>query len=274
MTTNANVRGRRHARAGVVLTSFSVLAAVLATSAVTTPAEALITAITTPYTASAAPPSTEPTVKQLVTGLQGASGSTVGPGRDLFVTEGLTGRILRVDRKTGEVTTFATGLPKRILGVGGVVDVAFIDTTAYALVTMVGPDVGGTNVVGIYRIDDADSFTVIADLGAFGLSHPPNTPFTIPTGVHFALEVYRGKFLVTDGNHNRVLRVTPDGKVSELVAFDNIVPTGLEDRGKIVYMAQAGPLPHLPEDGKVGVVPAEVAVSDGGGIRRAPTGGC
>jgi hypothetical protein len=33
--------------------------------------------------------------------------------------------------------------------------------------------------------------------------------------------------------------------------FGNIVPTGLEVRGRTIYMAEAGPVPHLPENGKV-----------------------
>jgi hypothetical protein len=40
-------------------------------------------------------------------------------------------------------------------------------------------------------------------------------------------------------------------EVTELVAFDNIVPTGLAVSGNTVYMAEAGPVPHEPEDGKV-----------------------
>lgn len=36
-----------------------------------------------------------------------------------------------------------------------------------------------------------------------------------------------------------------------LIAFDNIVPTGLALLGNIVLMAQAGPVPHLPEDGRI-----------------------
>jgi hypothetical protein len=71
------------------------------------------------------------------------------------------------------------------------------------------------------------------------------------SGVQYALETYRGGFLVTDGHHNRVLRVTLDGEVTELIAFDNIVPTGLAVAGHTVYMAEAGPVPHLPQDGKV-----------------------
>jgi hypothetical protein len=65
------------------------------------------------------------------------------------------------------------------------------------------------------------------------------------------IETYRGGFLVTDGHHNRVLWVTLDGEVTELIAFDNIVPTGLAVSGYLVYMAEAGPVPHESEDGEV-----------------------
>lgn len=212
---------------------------------------AALIAMITPFAGSAAPPSGGLNPAQLLTGLEGGSGSTVGPGGALYVTETNAGRISRVDPKTGDITTFASGLPKSIVGLGGAMDVAFIGTTAYALVTLVGPDVGGSDVVGIYRVDGPDSFTVVADIGAFALSNPPVTPFDIPTGVQYALETYRGGFLVTDGHHNRVLRVTLDGEVTELIAFGNIVPTGLAVSGNTVYMAEAGPVPHEPEDGKV-----------------------
>jgi hypothetical protein len=208
-------------------------------------------AMITPFAGSAAPPSGGLNPAQLLAGLEGGSGSTVGPGGALYVTETNAGRISRVDPKTGDITTFASGLPKSIVGLGGAMDVAFIGSTAYALVTLVGPDVGGTDVVGIYRVDGPDSFTVVADIGAFALSNPPVTPFDVPTGVQYALETYRGGFLVTDGHHNRVLRVTLDGEVTELIAFGNIVPTGLAVSGNTVYMAEAGPVPHEPEDGKV-----------------------
>ena len=204
-----------------------------------------------------------PTATLLVTGLASGSGSTVGPGGALFVTEGAAGRISRVDPKTGQVTTFASGLPPFIVGIGGAMDVAFIGSTAYVLVTLVGPDVGGSDVVGIYRIDGPNSFTVIADIGAFSLAHPPATPFFVPTGVQYALEAYRGGFLVTDGHHNRVLHVTRDGEISELITFGNIVPTGLARAGNKIYMSEAGPVPHLPENGKVvAFLPSSSAATD------------
>ena len=187
-----------------------------------------------------------------VSGLQGASGSAIGPGGALYVTEGALGRILRVDPRTGEVTTFASGLPPGVIpGLGGVIDVAFIGSTAYALVTLVGPDVGGSSTVGIYRIDGPDTYTVIADIGAFAIANPPDTQFDVPTGLQYAIEPYRGGFLVTDGHHNRVLHVSHDDVVNVMMAFDNIVPTGLAVSGNTIYMAEAGPTPHLPTDGKV-----------------------
>jgi hypothetical protein len=80
-------------------------------------------------------------------------------------------------------------------------DVAFFGQTTYVLVTHVGPDVGGSGIVGIYRMDGPDSFTVIAD-----------------------------------GHHNRVLHVILDGEVTEFATFGNIVPTGLAVSGNTVYI--------------------------------------
>jgi hypothetical protein len=196
-----------------------------------------------------------PTTELLVTGFQELQGSTVGPGGALFVTAPLTGRIWRVDPETGAVTLFASGLPARIpdfffIG-SGVVDVAFLGGTAYALVTGVGPDLEGDEIVGIYRVDGPNSFTVVADLGAFSLANPPATDFFVPTGFQYAIESFRGGFLVTDGHHNRVLWVTRDGEITELIAFGNVAPTGLAVSGNSIYVAQAGPIPHNPEDGRV-----------------------
>ncbi len=190
-------------------------------------------------------------VSVLTSGLMGAAGSTIGPGGDLFVTEGAVGKITRINLRTGEKSTFAEGLPLSIIGIGGVWDVAFIGETAYALVTLNGPQFGGTYPVGIYRIDGPDSYTVIADIGVYTLANPPSTDYFVDMGVQYSIEAFRGGFLVTDGHHNRVYHVTRDGEISDFKTFGNIVPTGLEVRGNTVYMAEAGPVPHLPENGKV-----------------------
>jgi sugar lactone lactonase YvrE len=195
-----------------------------------------------------------PTARLLLT-LQSAQGSTIGPGGALFVTEPKAGRIVRIDPETGAATTFASGLPygdEAIVGLGsGAVDVAFIGGTAYVLVTGVDPEVGGSAVNGIYRIDSPTSYTVIADIGAWSKANLPATPFDAASGFQYALETFRGGFLVTDGHHNRVLQVSRDGVITQLIQFADVVPTGLAVRGNTIYLAQAGPAPHLPENGKV-----------------------
>jgi hypothetical protein len=213
-----------------------------------------------PSTASAKKPPKSPVVHELATFAAPAcasgcgSGSTIGPDKALYVTDGPGGRVLRVDPKTGGVTTFASGLPPAIpaVGIGGAIDVAFVGGTAYVLVTLVGPFFGQTDVVdGIYRIEQDGSATSIADIGAWSISHPPATDFDVASGLQYALQKFRGGFVVTDGHLNRVLRVSRGGDISPMIAFGNIVPTGLEVHGKRIYMGQAGPVPHLPEDGKV-----------------------
>ncbi len=195
----------------------------------------------------------EPTL--LVEGLAGGSGSTIGPDGALYVAEPLAGEISRIDLRSGHTSTYASGLPTLIAGftTGGVMDVAFRGRTAYALVTLVGPEVGGnaTDVVGVYRIDGPSTSTVVADIGAWSVDHPPSTPFFVPTGVQYALQPWHGGFLVTDGHHNRVLKVSRHGSISEIIAFGNVVPTGLDVRHHRVYLAQAGPVPHVAEDGVI-----------------------
>jgi len=115
----------------------------------------------------------------------------------------------------------------------------------------VGPDLGGTAVSGIYRVDGEHSCTPIADIGAFSLAHPPDADIFVLSGVQYALESYRDGFLVTDGHHNRVLGVSLDGEVREVLTLPNVVPTGLDVRHGRVYLAEAGPVPHEPEDGVV-----------------------
>jgi hypothetical protein len=214
---------------------------------------AVLVVILAPIPAGAAPPSAEPSASLLVSGLQGSFGSTVGPGGDLYVAEGVARRVSRVDPETGAVTTFATGLPAQVVpGVGGVTDVEFLGGTAYVLVQFIGSYLGGPDEVnGIYRVDGPNTFTVVADIGAFNVANPPDTDFFLPTGVQTAFQAFRGGFLVTDGHLNRMLRVTLDGDISVVRAFDNIVPVGLETWGNRIYMAEAGPLPHLPADGKI-----------------------
>jgi len=178
----------------------------------------------------------------------------------LYVPQPATGQIWRIDPQSGAKTLYASGLPTRFAGLpfGGVMDVAFVGSTAYALVSVVGSSFPADLVschpgIGIYRIDGPTSATVVADIGDFACANPPppTFPIVVPTGVQYALEPFRGGFLVTDGHHNRVLYATLDGNVSVIQQFGDAVPTGLAVSGNTVYLAEAGPVPHLPQNGKV-----------------------
>jgi hypothetical protein len=198
----------------------------------------------------------EPSVPmQLVQGLGVSFGSTIGPDGDLFVPDAQAGVIYRINPKTGNKSTFASELPQLIpeVGIGGVTDVVFIGGTAYALVTLVDDPTFPTGQVnGIYRIDGPNSFEIIADLGAYNVANPPTGfEFDAATGVLYAMDTYRGGFLVTDGHLNRVLHITLDGEITLVKQFDDIVPTGLAVKGNMIFISQAGPAPHIPEDGKV-----------------------
>jgi hypothetical protein len=183
--------------------------------------------------------------------LGASTGSSVGPDGDIYVVDGAAGVVRRVDARTGRTSTFAAGLPRPVGSYGGAVDVAFVGLTTYVLVTLVSADVGGVDVDGIYRLNADGGATLVADIGAWSIGHPPETEFFVPSGVLYAMEPLRGGFLVTDAHHNRVLRVSLGGAISPLVTLPNVVPTGLAVRGSSVYVAEAGPVPHLPGDGRV-----------------------
>jgi sugar lactone lactonase YvrE len=217
-------------------------------------------ALALPNAAAARTPETRPVVHELtsfaapgcVSGC--GSGSAIGPDRALYVTDGPGGRVLRVNPRTGATTTYARGLPPALpdVGIGGAIDVAFLGHTAYVLVTLVGSAFGQPDVVnGIYRVEKNGTATAIADLGAWSIAHPPGTDIFIPSGVQYALQPFRGGLLVTDGHHNRVLRVSRHGQIRELAAFGNVVPTGLAVHGRTILMGEAGPIPHLPDDGRI-----------------------
>ena len=214
-------------------------------------------------TASAAEahrPPAQPTATRLATFGSGlGSGSTIGPDRALYVTDGNAGAVIRIDPRTGTQTTYASGLPRQVLGIGGAIDVAFIGRTAYVLVTMVGGDLllpsgtvhFGDATDGIYRLEPDGTFTVVADIGTWAQDHPPTGDYFISTGVQYAMQPYKHGFAVTDGHHNRLLHVSLTGAVTEQVAFANDVPTGLETDGRTIYVAQAGPVPHGPSDARI-----------------------
>ncbi|MEQ8857161.1 MAG: ScyD/ScyE family protein [Pseudomonadales bacterium] len=194
----------------------------------------------------------------LASGLQGAGGSTVGPDGALYVVEGAIGQVTRINPYSGRKRTFAKGLPPALgfVGIGGAIDVAFIDRTAYVLVTLVGdPLFNGDSLPGdgVYRVNSRHDVELIADLGLYSAANPPTEPFFyfLVHGVHYAMQRADQGFLVADGHLNRILHVTLDGGISVLKQYENIVPTGLAGDVGTLYVGQLGAYPNPAEEGKV-----------------------
>ena len=229
----------------------------------------VVAALIAVVAASAAAPAATATVHAkwvtgLGLGLSAGSGSTVGPDGALYANDPVNGRVVRVDAATGAASVYADCLPKRLVpffGFSGGMDVAFIGHTAYALVTVVSdPLLGGADADGIYRIDGAHNCSLVADIGSWSMAHLPDGrgfDYVLQTGVQYAMEPWRGGFLVTDGHHNRLLSVGLDGSISELKGFGDVVPTGLAVQGNRIFMAEAGPIVGGTEIGKIVAIDAK-----------------
>jgi hypothetical protein len=183
------------------------------------------------------------------------SGSTIGPDGALYVTNGNDGTLIRVNPRTGSERVVGSGLPRQTVGIGGAMDVAFLAHRPYVLVTLAGADVGVPDaVMGIYRLKRDGTFSVYADLGTWSAAHPPADPdWFLAQGVQYSLQVWRHGFVVADAHLGRVIRVDRRGHVSEFLTFisTDSVPTGLEVADGKVFVATAGPIPHLPSDSAI-----------------------
>ena len=195
----------------------------------------------------------------------GTGGTTVVESPEGPVNTGLTGRILRIDPATGTVTTAASNIPSVDFGDGagsGLVDVAFIGSTMYYLLALGGAEFGfPSNPVGVYKVNADGTSTLVADLGAFALANPSPT-IEIPTGNPFGLAVRGADLLVTDGNANRVLKVTTAGAISVVSTFGNVVPTGIVSKATgPIYVTQFSAAPHDPGSSSLVSIDAATGVT-------------
>src|SRR5438309_9155966 len=74
--------------------------------------------------------------------------------------------------------------------------------------------------------------------------------------VHVIVMPTADSSIVNDGHHNRVLHVTLDGQITQLLQFGDVVPTGMARWGTRFYMSQAGPLVQGPPRVEIGQVVA------------------
>ena len=177
---------------------------------------------------------------------------------------GPTGRISRIDTATGARTTVIEGLPSSLGPVNdavGPTDVDFIDGDLYYLQTHGGEDWGFPDTpTGIYRVEDDGTATLVADIGQFNIDNPVDSitsgaqPDVEPGGNPYSMMVRDDVFYVVDGNHNRLIRATTTGEVSEIVEFpDHPVSTGITQSSDTspFTVSYFGAAPFLPEDGRI-----------------------
>ena len=222
----------------------------------------------------------EPTVSVFATGFNNPRGLKFGPDCYLYVAEaGLGGtrntaeicpqiqpppeagapflgsptggRISKVNAK-GQRTTVTDQLPTTISTGGdilGVADVAFIGNNLYALL-WAGCSHGVVGVPnGIVRVNSNGTHTVIADIGAWQVTHPaanPGADFE-PEGNPFTFLVVNNDFYVVEANQGQLLKATLGGTVSRVIDISasqgHLVPTVADYHDGNFYLGNLGVFP-------------------------------
>lgn len=115
----------------------------------------------------------------------------------------------------------------------GVGDVAFIGNTLYAVLAGAGCSHGVPSVPnGVVRINSNGSWTMIANLSEWFLTHPVKNPAPgdfEPEGTPYSMIYVNGAFYIIEPNHGDFVKVTAGGDISRVVDISategHIVPT-------------------------------------------------
>ncbi|HEY4070459.1 MAG TPA: ScyD/ScyE family protein [Sphingomicrobium sp.] len=204
-----------------------------------------------------------------------AAGPPAGPGP--YTGSETGGRISKVVNGLRVTVNdqFPTSQTSEAFGflVSGVADVAWINGTMYALVGGGGCSHGvahGPN--GIYRVNGSAAPQLVADLGAYQMSHPvahPELDDFEPDGTWYSMVASNGALYAVEPNHGELDKITTGGAISRVVDISasqgHIVPTSIAQHG-VFYVGNLGTFPITDGSEKI------IQITPSGQIHTVATG--
>jgi plastocyanin len=178
---------------------------------------------------------------------------------------GTNARISRIP-PGGQRQDFVTGLPN--VGLYGGIEM--LGATGMAVLGGALYELAGGHITvspALSRVTVDGTLQRVADIGAYNRTHPVpgDNGDAVPMGNPFDLVALGDNLYLTDGNYNRVLKVTAEGAITTLVDFSGDPTTvGLAagPDGNL-YVAQFGLAPYTPGSGRVDRVALDGSITQG-----------
>jgi plastocyanin/sugar lactone lactonase YvrE len=198
----------------------------------------------------------------------GRPGEVMVPLPVNFGGTGPIGTNARVSRIAvgGQRQDFITGLPN--VGLYGGIEMLGATGLAYLGGTLFEVAAGHITVSpAVSRVSADGKLQPIADLGAYNRAHPASRENgdAVPMGNPYDVVALGDNLYITDGNYERILKVTPQGAVSTLVDFPGdptTVGAAAAPDGSL-YVAQFGTAPYTPGSSRVDRVTLDGVATEG-----------
>jgi plastocyanin/sugar lactone lactonase YvrE len=197
----------------------------------------------------------------------GKPGSVMVPLPVNFGGKGPIGRNARISRVRpgGKREDFVTGLPN--IGLYGGVEMLGAAGLAVLNDQLYEVSAGHMTVSPLLSQIDRDGILkTVADIGAFNRTKPPpsSNGDAVPAGNPFALVALGGDLYITDGNFNRVIKATRDGKLRVLAQWEESPVTVGAAAGPDgnLYVCQFGPAPYYRGSGRIDRVSPDGTITE------------